>query len=203
MLGAPPAGVGRIDTDDRDTAAGRHCSESAAESSGGYAGHCAPQPFTAAAAAQRFTSGSAGVSEIKVLDHDRGALVRLGDVEQCGDRGPDSAVAATGAQAGSFNRDGEGFTDRIAAGIKDARGEVIGVEIHPQHGAGAQILDEPGARLRGEGPGGVQIPAATLGVEADVVAHRAAAGHPRRPLITTVCESDGGGDVQVGTEPIH
>ena len=75
MLTPPHAGVGRVDADHRDTAPSRHAGEPVPESSGGDAGYGTSQPFTAPAAAQGFTSGRPSVSEIKILHHDRRALV--------------------------------------------------------------------------------------------------------------------------------
>ena len=56
------------------------------ESGGGDAGHGAAEPLTAPAAAQCFPPGGAGVSEVEVFHHHRGAALLLGMVEHCGNR---------------------------------------------------------------------------------------------------------------------
>jgi hypothetical protein len=73
MLGAPLAGVGGIDTDDRDAAAGGHGGQAGAEARRGDTSHGAPEPFPTLAAAHRVTAGGAGIGEIEVLDDHRRA----------------------------------------------------------------------------------------------------------------------------------
>ena len=85
MLVAPAAGVGRINTDDRDAAAGSHTDQPGAELSGGDAGDGAAQPFSALAAAQGFAPGGARVGEVEVFGHDRRTVVSLRQVQQRAD----------------------------------------------------------------------------------------------------------------------
>jgi len=70
-LGAPFAGVGRIDADDRDAAAGRHRGESNTEFRGGDTGHGGAEPFPTRAAAQCFAADRTCVGEVEVLDDHR------------------------------------------------------------------------------------------------------------------------------------
>ncbi len=86
MLGAPAAGVGRIHPDHRDAAAGGHGGQPVAELGGRDTGNGAAQPFAALTAAQGFAAGGARVGEIKVLHHDRRAILLLGVIKQLGDR---------------------------------------------------------------------------------------------------------------------
>jgi hypothetical protein len=71
MLGTPAAGVGRVDTDDRDPTASGHADQPDAETAGGDPGHGAAQPFAAGAATQGFAAGGARIGEVQVFHHDR------------------------------------------------------------------------------------------------------------------------------------
>jgi hypothetical protein len=64
MLVAPPAGVGRIDADDRDAVSGGHGGEAIAELRSGDARHRTTKPFPTPAAAHGFAAGSAGTDEV-------------------------------------------------------------------------------------------------------------------------------------------
>ncbi|MDT5184366.1 MAG: hypothetical protein QOI29_2524 [Mycobacterium sp.] len=71
MVVSPFAGVGRIDADDGDATPGGHGGQPGAKLRGGDASHGGAQPFPAAATAQGFPPGGAGIGEIKVLRHNR------------------------------------------------------------------------------------------------------------------------------------
>jgi hypothetical protein len=100
VLGAPHAGVGRIHPDDGDAAAGGHRGEAGAETRGGDTGHRGAEPFPTLTAAHGVAAGGAGISEIEVLDHHRGAVIHLGVVEQGGDRRADPPITARCRQTG-------------------------------------------------------------------------------------------------------
>lgn len=146
-----------------------------------------------------FAAGGAGISEIEVFHHDRRAIAVHGLVEQCGDRRADPPIAVACPQAGSGGGDRRRRTDRVPAGIQHAHGEVISVEIHTEYVAVAPFVE-----LTDRGwcspPGGVQIPAGTLRVECDVVAHRSAIGNPLTPLLAAVVEHHRHGDLQMRAE---
>jgi hypothetical protein len=92
VLAAPHACVSRIDTDHSDAAAGGHGGEPVPETPSGYAGNGATKTLSPPAAAQCFAAAGAGVGEIEVLDHDRGALVPISDIKHRGDRGTDPPI---------------------------------------------------------------------------------------------------------------
>jgi hypothetical protein len=81
VLGAPAAGVGRVNPDDRGAAPGRHADQPGTELCGGDTRDGAAQPFTTLAAAQSLTPGGARIGEIEVLDHNRRAAAVLGVIE--------------------------------------------------------------------------------------------------------------------------
>ena len=64
------------------------------EAGGGDAGHGAAEPFPPRAAAHGVAPGGAGIGEVEVLDHYRGAVVLGAQVEQGGDRRPDPPIPA-------------------------------------------------------------------------------------------------------------
>lgn len=92
MLTPPRAGVGRVDAEDRHLTPGSHGAQSVPEFPGGYPGDGAAEAFPALAAAHGFSAGRAGIDEIEILHHDRGAAVGMCVVEQGSDRGPHPAV---------------------------------------------------------------------------------------------------------------
>ncbi|BBX95908.1 hypothetical protein MLAC_12020 [Mycobacterium lacus] len=94
MLAAPQAGVGRIDTDYCDAAAGGHRGEPVPETPSRDTRDGAPQPLPTLPAAQCFASGGAGIGEIEVLHRDCAAVVVHGKVEQRGNRGSNPPIAA-------------------------------------------------------------------------------------------------------------
>ncbi len=69
MLAAPPAGVGRVHTDHRQTAPGGHADESVPEPAGGDTGDGAAQPLSAFPAAKSVSAGGSRVSEVEVFHH--------------------------------------------------------------------------------------------------------------------------------------
>jgi hypothetical protein len=89
MLGAPPAGVGRVDGDDGEAGVGRHLDQPMPKLAGGDARHLPPErpppPAPLRPPAGPFPSLIAGVSKVEVLDHDRLAAVPSGQAEQLGD----------------------------------------------------------------------------------------------------------------------
>jgi hypothetical protein len=85
MLGAPPAGVGRVDGDDGQTGVGGHLDQPTPELAGGDARHL-PSERTPPSAALRppagpFPSLVTGVSKVEILDHNRLSTVPFGVVE--------------------------------------------------------------------------------------------------------------------------
>jgi hypothetical protein len=129
VLGAPLTGVGRIYRDHADTPAGCHRDQSMTESGGGDTGHGASQLLALLAAAQHFPTCGAGVGEVEVFyDHCSAALL-LGVVKQGGNRCTDPTITTRRSQPGRDNLNSDGTADRIAGGIEDAQGEMVGVEI--------------------------------------------------------------------------
>jgi hypothetical protein len=92
-LGAPAAGVGRVHADHRDAAAAGHAGQPGTELSGRDASDGAAQLLSPLPTAQRFPTGGARVGEIKILDHDRRAVLLAGQGEQHADRRTDPPVA--------------------------------------------------------------------------------------------------------------
>jgi hypothetical protein len=133
VLAAPRTGVGRVHTDHRDTAPGRHADQSIPESAGGDAGDGAAQPFPARTAAQGFASGGAGVGEVEVFHHNRRTVVVVGVVEQGGDRRAHPPVTVAGTQSRGVHLEADRGADRIARLIEHTAGQVAVVEVHPQH----------------------------------------------------------------------
>ena len=70
VLIAPPAGVGGINADDRDPAAGGHRGQPVPELRGGDTGDGAPEGLPALSATHGFPAGGAGVGEVEILHHD-------------------------------------------------------------------------------------------------------------------------------------
>ena len=76
---------------------------------------------------------------------------------------------------------------------------MIGIEVHAQHRAAAQIVELE--HRRGAGfPGRVQIPTPTLGVIGDVVAQRLPRGDARPPLVGAVVKLHRRGDHQMAAQ---
>jgi hypothetical protein len=101
-------------------------------------------------------------------------------IEQGGDCCADPPVTLGSGQPGGVEGDRDRFPDRIARPVEHIGGEVIVVQIDTEHRATAQLID----RRHHRGvlfPGRVQIPTPMRRVVADVVAHRASVGDPRRP----------------------
>jgi len=136
VLSAPFAGVGRVHPDHGDAAAGRHRGESGAELGGGDAGGGAAEPLPTCAAAHRVAADGAGIGDVEVLDHHRGALSVGGGIEQGGDRRPDRPVAWGCGQSGRVDGDPHRVPDRVPGSVAPTAGEVIGVEIDTQDWAG-------------------------------------------------------------------
>jgi hypothetical protein len=85
MLGAPPAGVGRVDGDDGQAGVGGHLDQPTPEFAGGDARHL-PSERTPPSAALRTPAGPfpslvTGVSKVEILDHNRLSIVPFGVVE--------------------------------------------------------------------------------------------------------------------------
>ena len=199
VLGAPAAGVGRIHPDDRDPAPRGHAAQPGAEPSGGDASNGAAQPFPALATAEGFPAGGARVGEVQVLHHDRRAALPVGQLKQRADGRAHPPIAPRCSQPSGFDRDGDGFTDRVARRVEHTRGQMVGIEVHTQHWPGAQFV-ELRHRLGRGFPGRVQIPPPAVGVVGDVVAHRLSRAHPRPPVGAAVAELHRRGDHQVRTE---
>ncbi len=193
MLVPPAGGVGRIHPDHGDATPGGHRGEPGAEPAGEDSGHGAAQPFPPLAAAQVFPAGRPRVGEVKILHHDRRTAAMLGLVEQAGDRRAQPAITARRGQSLGAHLDRCRVTDRVTRGVEHTTRQMVGVEIHPEHPASTQLLE--GRRGFGCGlPGRVQIPAAPLRIEADVIAHRLPRRDPVRPLLAAVGEPHWGID---------
>ena len=108
---------------------------------GGDTGDGAAQPFPALSAAQGFAPGGARVGEVEVFHHDRRAVVLLRQIQQRADGGAHPPVTPRCLQPRGINRNGDGFTDRIARGVEHTGGHMVGVEVHPQHRPAPQILE--------------------------------------------------------------
>jgi hypothetical protein len=78
---------------------------------------------------------------------------------------------------------------------------MIRVEVDTENPTPAKLL-ECGRRFRGNRPGCVQIPTATLRIENDVVAHRLALINPCSPLNSAVSERDRSGELKVPAEHV-
>jgi hypothetical protein len=89
MLGAPPAGVGRVDGDDGQAGVGGHLDEPVPELAGGDTRHLPPERTPPPAAlrppAGPFPPLVTGVSNVEILDHDRLPAVPVGEAKQRGD----------------------------------------------------------------------------------------------------------------------
>ena len=85
MLGAPPAGVGRVDGDDGQTGVGGHLDQPTPELACGDARHLPSErpPLSAAlrTPAGPFPSLVTSVSKVEILDHDCLSTVPFGVVE--------------------------------------------------------------------------------------------------------------------------
>jgi hypothetical protein len=126
VLGAPFAGVGRIDADDRDAAAGRHRGQAGPEFRGGDTGHGAPEPFPPRAAADRFAADRTCVDEVEVLDDHRRAPGVGRGIEQGGDCCEDPPVTLGSGQPGGVEGDRDRFPDRIARVVAFGLGRGFG-----------------------------------------------------------------------------
>ncbi|MGB9308123.1 MAG: hypothetical protein WCB92_31900 [Mycobacterium sp.] len=135
MLGTPFTGVGRIHPDDRDVTAGGHRGESGTEAGSGDGGHGAAEPFAAVAAAHRVAPGSAGIGEVEVLDHQRGAPSARSAIQQGGDRRAEAPITAGSGQSRGVDGDGQRIPDGIAGPVEHTAGQVIGIEINTEHRA--------------------------------------------------------------------
>jgi hypothetical protein len=165
----------------------------------GDAGDGAAQTFPTLPVAECFPAGGARVGEVKVFYHDRRAVLLAGVIEQPGDGRTHSPVAPGRLQPRGTHVDADRCTDGITGGIQRTAREMISIEIHTEHWSGPQFV-ESGHRFGGGFPGCVQIPAAPLGVVADVVAHRLSRRHSIGPFLTAVDESHRRGDHQVGAQ---
>ena len=149
VLGAPPAGVGRVYADHRDAAAGWPSrSAGCGTSRWGSRPRCGGV-VSRAAAAQGFAAGGAGIGEVEVLHHHRRAAVL------CSARSSRAVIAARtrpsrrdAAKPGGVDVDRDRVADRVARAVEHTAGEVIGIEIDTQHRPGAQLV-ERGRRGRG------------------------------------------------------
>jgi len=177
----------------------RHRRQPGAELAGGDPGHGAAEPFPPHPATHRFAAGRAGIGEVEVLHHHRRTAVMVGVIEQRGDRRPDPAIPTGCGQTRRLDGNRERRPDRVPRPVDQAAGEVIGVQIDPQHRSDTQLLDR---RRDGDvvGPGGVQIPAVLGRVVADVVAHRSAPPDPLGPLTAAMHETHRCRDLQVRPE---
>jgi hypothetical protein len=199
VLIAPLTRVRGIDTDDRDAAAGCHRGQTITELAGGDASHGAPELFSTPTTTHGFATRGTGIAEVEVLHRDRYAIVELRDIEQFSDRRAQVPIAMGGTQLLDLKDDRDRFTDGVARRIQHARGEMIRVEVDTENPPAAKLL-KCERRFRGDRPGRVQIPAAALRIENDVVAHRLALLDPRSPLSATVSERDRGGELEVPSE---
>jgi hypothetical protein len=89
MLGAPPAGVGRIDGNDRKAGVGGHLDEPAPEPAGGDSRHLPPErtppPTALRPPARPFPPLLTGVSKVEILHDNRLTAVAFGEAKQLGD----------------------------------------------------------------------------------------------------------------------
>ncbi|MDA0251688.1 MAG: hypothetical protein O3A42_12230 [Actinobacteria bacterium] len=199
MLIAPLTRVSGIDTDDRNTAARCHRGQTITELGGGNTSHDAPKLLTPTTTTQHFATRGTGIGKVEVLHRDRHTMIALRYVQQLRDRRAQVPITVGGTQLLDLEGDRDRFTDRVARRIQHTRGEMIGVEVDTENPPAAELLKSEG-RFRGDRPGRIQIPAAALRIENDVVAHRLALLDPRSPLRPTVSEPDPSGELKVPAE---
>jgi hypothetical protein len=80
-----------------------------------------------------------GVGEVEVLNRNRFDPVTLRPMQQPDQRVSDLGVAVCGG-AVELVAEGVWGADGVAVSVQPPRGEVIGVEVHPDHLTGAQRL---------------------------------------------------------------
>ncbi|WP_442811340.1 hypothetical protein [Streptosporangium sp. NBC_01756] len=181
VLRSPPAGVRRIDGDDRDTDGVGHRGEASAELTRGHTGDELPE---AAFTAVLFPCP--GVIEVQILDRDGGNAAGPCPVQQPRQGVPHLGVTVIGG-ARQVVEEPAGLPDRVAARVEPPGGEVVGIGVHADHapserGLHRDIGDD------GEGPGCVHIPALPGHVMVDAVGHSPVGFHPVGPLGAPVRE---------------
>ena len=135
-----------------------------------------------------FTSEISCTGEAEVLYHERPATMSFRSTDELGDRSPETAVAGAGRQPGQIQPDSDRRSDRVSVRADDPPGEMILVDVDRQHRPGPQIIES----CAGTGialPGGVEIPAPLVRVEADVVPDSAGGGLGG-DLVPAVSEGD-------------
>ncbi|RZU23508.1 hypothetical protein EV567_1239 [Streptomyces sp. BK239] len=186
VLGAPAAGVGRVDGDHRDARGVGHRRQPGTEPAGGHAGD---QPAEALVAAV-FLSGLLG-GEVQVLHGDRLHTAGADPVQEAGESVADLGVAVLGG-AGQVVGEAARGADRIAVDVQTPGGQVVGVHVDADHPGCERGLDGNGRGGR-DLPGGGHIPAGAAGVVVDAVGDRPVCSDTVRPLLTPVRERDPAG----------
>ncbi len=183
VLGAPAAGVGRVDSDDRDPRGVAHRGQPGAKPAGGHAGD---QPAEACAAAV-FLPGLLG-GEVQVLDRDRRHATGAGPVQETGEGVADLRVTMLGG-AGQVVGEAARAAGGVAVGVQVPGGEVVGVHVDADHPVREHCLDGEG----GGGwhlPGRGHIPAAPARIQVDAVGDRPVGFDAVRPVTAPVRERD-------------
>jgi hypothetical protein len=136
-----------IDSDDPQADVGGHADQQVPELPSRHARHGLAEDLAAPATPERLPADLAGVGEVQVLDSDRAAAVRLGEVDQRGDRLAQPPVADAGRLPGKRQRDGARRADRVPERIR----QLVYVDSGPI-ADGQSYLDllDPDARAREE-----------------------------------------------------
>ena len=158
-------------------------------------------PAARGPAAGPFPSFGAGFGEVEVLDDDRAGAAGLRSGDQGADGGAQVPVAGGGRQPGQVQADGGRGTQDVAVRRDDRSGEVAVIDVDSHHRARPQLVQ--GLRgARGGLPRGVDVPAASRRVVADVVAD-GAAGRLGGNLIAPVAERDWGRQPVAAVRPVR
>ncbi len=185
-LGAPAAGVGRVDGDDGDAELGSHGHEPCAQAGGGQAGDQLGEPLAAAVLLPGLVRG-----EVQVLDRE-GQTAPRRPVQQADQGVPHLRVPMLRA-AGQPVVESAGRADGVAVLIRAPGGQVVGVHVHPDQPTRTSRFQRHRPDLR-DLPGGGHVPAVPVRVVVDAVGHRTMGGDAVGPLFFPVAEDDPAGE---------